>query len=213
MASLDLVRKLAAHGADVNARQTKEPRDGNGNAMDRRGATPFLLATKALDLPLMQTLLELGADPKLTTDEGTTAVMVAAGVGQGSTPRARARARSRRRSSRSSSRCRVGGGTVNDQNVANETALHGAMYRGGSIAMIDFLVERGASPEGVINKRGWTPLRIADGIALDGVAFIRYPETAAHVRELLRARGLPIPPVQSDAPSAATAQNAATAQD
>ncbi len=31
LSSLELVRKLAAHGADVNARQTGEPRDGNRN--------------------------------------------------------------------------------------------------------------------------------------------------------------------------------------
>ncbi len=43
------------------------------------------------------------------------------------------------------------------------------MYRGGAIALIDFLVERGANLEGVVNSRGWTPLRIADGVALDGI--------------------------------------------
>ena len=81
--SLDLVRKLAARGADLNARLTREPRDGNRQSMKRAGATPFLLATKALDLPYMQLLLDLGADPKLATDEGTNALMAAAGVGQG----------------------------------------------------------------------------------------------------------------------------------
>ena len=47
---LDLVSALVAHGADVNARQTAEPRDGYRNALNRTGATPFLLATKAVDL-------------------------------------------------------------------------------------------------------------------------------------------------------------------
>jgi hypothetical protein len=73
LSSLELARKLAARGADVNVPQTG--REG--------GTTPFLLATKSLDLPYMQVLLELGADPKLKADDGTTAVMVAAGVGQG----------------------------------------------------------------------------------------------------------------------------------
>jgi ankyrin repeat protein len=54
------VRKLAARGADVNARQTG--RDA--------GTTPFLLATKSLDLPYMHTLLELGADPTATGGYG-----------------------------------------------------------------------------------------------------------------------------------------------
>ena len=42
------------------------------------------------------------------------------------------------------------------------------MYRGGSLVLVDFLVEHGVGLEGVVNSRGWTPLRIADGVALDG---------------------------------------------
>jgi ankyrin repeat protein len=79
--SLDLVRKLVSRGANLNARVKKEPRDGNRNMLNRIGSTPFLMAAKSDDVPLMRVLLELGADPKLTTDEGTTALMVAAGVG------------------------------------------------------------------------------------------------------------------------------------
>ena len=66
--SLELVRKLVQHGANVNARQTKEPRDGNRNMLNRIGATPFLLAAKSVDVPLMRVLLEHGADPSLTTN-------------------------------------------------------------------------------------------------------------------------------------------------
>jgi hypothetical protein len=79
------------------------------------------------------------------------------------------------------------------------------MYRGGSIVLIDFLVERGAKLEGVVNSRGWTALRIADGVALDGVAFIRYPEAAAHLRTLMQAQGLPVPPVEWDGPGGKSA--------
>ena len=79
--ALDFVRTLVSHGADVNARQTKEPRDGNRNMLNRIGATPFLLAAKAVDLPLMQALLELGADPTHPNVDGTTPLMAAAGVG------------------------------------------------------------------------------------------------------------------------------------
>ena len=196
LASLALVRMLAAHGADVNARQTGE-RDG--------GATPFLLATKALDLPYMRTLLELGANPSLKTDEGTTAVMAAAGIGQGFNSAGAAPGSIEEAIAAVELTLEVGGGTVNDTDSRNETPLHGAMYRGGSIALIDLLVERGARLEGVVNKRGWTPLRIADGVALDGVAFIRYPETAAHLRDRMRAKGLPVPPVEWDGPGGKTA--------
>src|SRR4029434_5873173 len=76
--SLDLVRTLLQHGANINARQTKEPKDGNRNQLNRIGATPFLLAAKSVDVPLMRLLLERGADPKLKTDDQTTALMAAA---------------------------------------------------------------------------------------------------------------------------------------
>ena len=195
LSSLDLARKLAAHGADVNVPQTG--RDA--------GTTPFLLATKALDLPYMQTLLELGADPKRKADDGTTAVMVAAGVGQGQGSAGAAPGSVEEAIAALKLTLEIGGGTVNDVNSRNETPMHGAMYRGGSLVLIDFLVERGASLEGVVNSRGWTPLRIADGVGLDGLAFIRYPEAAAHLRELMQARGLPVPPVEWDGPGGAKA--------
>ena len=60
--SLDLVRKLVQKGANVNARITKEPRDGNRNQLNRIGATAFLMAAKSDDVPLMRVLLETGAD-------------------------------------------------------------------------------------------------------------------------------------------------------
>ena len=46
--SLDLARKLVKLGADVNARQKKEPKDGYRNQLNRIGATPFLLAAKSV---------------------------------------------------------------------------------------------------------------------------------------------------------------------
>ena len=197
LSSLELARKLVASGADVNARQTGQ-REG--------GTTPFLLATKSLDLPYMHALLELGADPALKADDGTTAVMVAAGVGQGQGSAGAAPGSVEEAIAALRLALEVGGGTVNDVNSRNETPMHGAMYRGGSLALIDFLVERGASLEGVVNSRGWTPLRIADGVGLDGLAFIRYPEAAAHLRDLMRERGLPVPPVEWDGPRQTAAQ-------
>ena len=105
--SLELVQKLVAHGADIDARQTAEPTDGNRNKLDRIGATPFLLAAKAADVPLMRVLLAAGADASITTEKGTTALMAAAGVGiwapgesrhaRGGARGRRARARGRRR--------------------------------------------------------------------------------------------------------------------
>ncbi len=189
LASLELVRKLAASGADVNARQV-----GEG------GMTPFLLATRSLDLPYMRTVLDLGADPTLKSDDGTTAVMLAAGVGQGQSSAGSTPGSIEEALAALALTLELGAGTVNDVDSRNETPLHGVMYRGASIVLIDFLVERGATLQGVVNSRGWTPLRIADGIGIDGIAFIRYPEAAAHLRTLMQQHGLPVPPVEWDGP-------------
>jgi hypothetical protein len=61
------------------------------------------------------------------------------------------------------------------------------------LPLIDFLVARGAKLD-VVNDRGFTPLRIADGIAR-GTSINRYPEAAARLREHLAAQGLPVPPI------------------
>lgn len=200
--AIELVRRLAAHGADVNARQSE--RIDGGGGLNQPGTTPFLLATRSLDLPYMRALLELGADASLTTDEGTSAVMVAAGVGQGIGSAGSAPGSVEEALAALELTLAAGGGTVNDVDARNETPLHGAMYRGGSVLLIDFLVERGARLDGVVNSRGWTALRVADGVGLDGLAFVRYPEAAARLREHMAAQGLAVPPVEWDGPSDAT---------
>src|SRR2546423_14774384 len=78
---LALVEKLLAKGADINAKQTKEVNDGYRHNDDRVGATPFYLAAKGLDAKMMSLLLAHGADPRIPTQEGATALMAAAGYG------------------------------------------------------------------------------------------------------------------------------------
>ena len=189
--SLELVRRLVAGGADVNARQKKEPADGNRNKLDRLGATPFVLAAKSCDLPLMNTLLTLGADAGVTTNAGTTALMAAAGVGiwaPGENPGTYAECLGAMELA-----LERGGGDVNAIDKNGETALHGAIYRGGNIAAIQFLAERGAALD-VVNSKGWSPIIVADGVEYTPDVLKRYPEAAALLRELLAARGLPVPP-------------------
>ena len=74
MDSLTLVRKLKAHGADVNARVTRRPNAGV-TALNMIGATPFFLAARGGDAELMRLLVELGADPLLPNEDGTTPLM------------------------------------------------------------------------------------------------------------------------------------------
>lgn len=189
--SLELARKLVAAGADVNARQTKEPTDGNRNKLDRIGATPFVLAAKSCDVALMRTLLDLGADAALTTTAGTTALMAAAGVGiwaPGENPGTHEECLSAMKVA-----IETGGGDVNAIDANGETAVHGAIYRGGNVAAIQYLADLGARLD-VVNAKGWSPVFVADGVEYTPDVLKRYPEAAALLRELLAARGLPVPP-------------------
>jgi ankyrin repeat protein len=197
--SLELVRKLLQHGANVNARLTREPKDGFRNMLNRIGATPFLMAAKSVDIPLMRLLLENGADPKATTEDGTTALMAAAGVGiwaPGENPGTEEEALAAVKLV-----YEAGGGLATDVDKNGETALHGAIYRAGSIPIAKFLIDKGAKVD-VRNNKGWTPLIVADGVEYTPNVLKRYPETAAFLRQVLAERGLPVPRPLESPPSA-----------
>jgi ankyrin repeat protein len=162
MDALELVRKLVAKGADVNARISKRPNAGSTD-LNMIGASPFLMAARTADAELMRLLAELGADPLLPNDEGTTPILVAAGVGtrfpQQEDPGTE---------SEVLEAVKVAlqfGGNVNDVDKNGETVIHGAAYKLAN-SSIPFLVEKGAKIEvwNKENKQGWTPLRIAQGI-------------------------------------------------
>ena len=83
-----LVKALLAHGANPNSRiamdypaHTRAP-FRQTNPISLIGATPFFLAAASVDAALMQTLVDGGADPNLPLEDGTTPLMVAAGMGR-----------------------------------------------------------------------------------------------------------------------------------
>jgi ankyrin repeat protein len=160
-AMVPAVKALLAHGADPNARLTKRVRLGvDVNAV---GATPFLMAAAALNADGMRALAAGGADPLLTTKEGTTALMVAAGVG-------RFEERDEAGYKRALAAVTVAAELGIDVNAVGEsgwTALHGAAYTGAD-AIIRFLVAKGAAL-GVKDAFGQTPLSIAEAVITTGL--------------------------------------------
>jgi ankyrin repeat protein len=170
--SLQLAEKLLLRGADPNIRQTREPSDGARNILNRVGSTPFLQAAKLADIPFMKLLLDYGADPSITTEEGATALMAAAGVGiwqVGENPGTNEEAL------QAVKICFEYGNDVNARDVNNDTALHGAAHRGAN-DVVKFLVDKGANPN-VVNVLGWTPLVIANGVLYPNT-FNRHLDTA-----------------------------------
>src|SRR5262249_48330015 len=79
LTSLDFVRQIVAKGADVNVRLKKG--DSGRGKLSLKLATPFLMASKTADLPLMKLLVELRADPSMPNGDGATPLIAAAGLG------------------------------------------------------------------------------------------------------------------------------------
>jgi uncharacterized protein len=186
LSSLELATRLVELGADINARETREPNsDMEGrNSLNRFGATPFFLAAKSCDVPMMHALLDLGADPFLANVDGDTPLMVAAGVGvysQGESPG------EPEESAEAVKLLLDLGAPVNDRDRNNETALHGPAWRGSNEA-VTLLVNAGAKLD-VRNNRGWLPLTIADGVYYNARVMMNL-HTAKLLRELMVVRGM-----------------------
>ncbi len=181
----ELANALIARGADVNAKLTKGTvlrRQSKVFSLDASlvGATPFFLASKFNEPAIMRALAKAGADPLAGLSDGTTPLMVAAGMrtnGLGRTGRDR---RDREldtadndlalredkdlrtwvESGIDSVKLAVElGADVNAANAAGDTALHSAAYHGFD-SVIKFLVEKGAKVDAK-NKKGQTPLMVA----------------------------------------------------
>lgn len=188
LTSLQFVRQLVARGADVNARLEKG--DGGRGKLSLHGATPFLLAAKTADLPLMKLLVELGADPRLPNEDGATPLMAAAGLG--------CLAPDEEAGTEAECLDAIGylltlGADLNTVDKNGETALHGAAYK-NQPKVIEFLADRGVKIDfwNKTNKWGWTPLRIAQGYRVGN--FKPSPETITALHKVMLAAGL-TPPV------------------
>ena len=160
MTSLEFVKVIAAHGADLNARMTKKRRLNN-TGFNELGATPFLLAALTADAGLMRTLAEQGADPLLSNADNSTPLMAVAGLGT------RSPGEDAGTEEEVAEALQVALDLSADVNAVDdngETAMHGAAYKNHPRA-VELLAANGAEIEiwNQHNKYGWTPLSIARG--------------------------------------------------
>ncbi len=188
MTSLELVKKLVARGANVNAKMTKKV-NLNNTRLNEIGATPYLLAALTADAELMRTLAALGANPLLPNADNSTPLMAAAGLAT------RSPGEDAGTESEVLEAVQVAldlGADVNAVDNNGETAMHAAAYK-NLPKVVKFLAAKGARIElwNRTDKFGWTPLAIAVGYRFGN--FKPSPETEAAVREVMIAAGVTPP--------------------
>ncbi len=172
-AKLDYISLLMSRGADINARAQTAPRaavgiggqrgGGYGRGGKLAGATPFWIAAQHAEVPLMKFLLEQGADPFIRTVRNVSPLMAAVGLDSGESigytgvTEADALA--------AATLCLELGDSIHVVSADGENALHGVAYRGnaGGNRIATLLIEQGIEVNQK-NKRGWSPVTLAEGI-------------------------------------------------
>ncbi len=188
--ALDLMRLLLASHANPNVQlktSTLYRAHTPGEPTLGAGATPLMRAAKNGDAAAMRLLLENGADAELAQKNGTTALMMAAGLGRGLGVFAKDYA----------TEAQMIEGlkvlldrhvNVNATNDAGQTALHFAAL--SSDATVKLLAEHGAQLD-IKDKQGRTPLDFALGAGGRGRAGalpVARESTAALLRQLMTAK-------------------------
>ena len=174
---------------------------------DLRGATPLWVAAYDMNgaggqvfgvggsrtsssAEILRTLLAAGANLHLTTDDGTTPFMVAAGLGRATyTPR-EPRGVPSPSAEEAVTVLLEAGADINGVNEADFTALHGAAFRGLN-EVIEYLVAHGAEID-ARDFRGRTAYRMAEG-SKQSFQFQSWPETAELLKRLGANTRLSIP--------------------
>ena len=206
---LDYITFLLDHRANVNFNGVTQNTSVRSNFTDgwflEAGATAFVRAAQSCDVELMKLLLARGADPKMPTAHGDTALLVAAGIGWVDG------LQFERSPQQSVEAVRLLLDLGLDPNYANpwdgRTALMGAALKGRS-AVVQLLADRGAKLEtrdkgsrdtsqadSVAAGHTWQAIDYADGLIRFATQMSQArPETAALIRKLMAERGLKVPP-------------------
>jgi ankyrin repeat protein len=188
--SIEVIKKMLAKGATVNARMTRNGmKDGQRNRLNRLGATAFLLAAKVTDVEVMKVLLAAGADANIPLADKTTPLMVASGLYLWNPGEDGGSLLGQEEEVLEAVKiCVASGNNVNAKNMYDETALHGAAYRGANL-VAQYLTDQGGDLQAK-DIHGWTPLTVANGINYSDF-FKQQPPTADLLTKLMKARGMP----------------------
>jgi len=187
--ALGLIDSLLERGADPNPR-IREVTPVRFNVLslgsftwvDFTGETPFIRAATAGDVTVMKRLLAKGADPRLSTFQGTSALMAAAGINW---VVSQTWAEGPEQLLEAVKLCVELGLDVNQKNSMGLQAMHGAANR-GSNEIIRYLASQGAELD-TPDRENRTPLHWAHGEFLATVAPTEKPQTIALLKELLAA--------------------------
>jgi ankyrin repeat protein len=204
---LEMIELLLQKGADPNARVRENTLTRTIFTMQwfyENGASPFVRASQSSDTALMKLLLKYGADAKIATAQGDTALTAAAGIGwvDGVTYE-----RSAAENVEAVRMLLDLGLDPNQANNEGRTPLMGAALKGRT-EVIQLLVDRGADlaardrgsrdthiPGATIAGVTFQAIDYSEGLVRVGVqSAVERPEAAKLIRQLMQDRGLPVPP-------------------
>lgn len=193
--TMEITKTLLARGADVDARTTKGFQDGYRVGIST-GSTPFLLAAKGADVPMMRFLVANGADVTARNSGGSNAIGLAAGMEMSSPNQDSGMDEDAFQALKLA--LQLGAGDIDAVNRSGETALHNAVFR-GTTKGLRLLAEHGAKLD-IKSKRGKIPIEDAL-FGIPGGSVVKStarPDSAKVLHEFMVAQGLPSPGYELD---------------